>query len=610
MNQRVGADQIAHIYGSGRADGRERIQSGALLLRLLRYLTPFRLQLMGALVLVIITALVQAIGPALIARAIDVNITQKDLQGLTKTMLLLLGVYVVGLASQSGQGYLIGWIGQRFLAQLRVQIFDKIQSLPLAFFDQNKAGDLMSRLVNDIQTINQLLSQGITQVIGSVFSLVGIIIAMMVLSLPLAAASFLVLPVMIWVTVLFARRSGVAFRKTRTVLGIVSSELEEELAGVRVAQAYNRTEANIQHFAEHNAANRDVNVQAVIVTSAFTPSIDMLSTLATVIVAAFGGWLVVNNKLQVGIVVAFFIYVQQFFRPIQIISNIYTQMQSAFAGAERIFDLIDTPLQQKDSPDAQVLPPIEGRVVFDHVNFSYAAKPDPTNLVLRDINLIAEQGQTIALVGETGAGKSTMVNLIPRFYDVTSGKMLIDGFDTSDVTLASLRRQIGFVQQDTFLFSGTVADNIRYGRLDATDAEVEEAAKAVSVHDFILSLPDGYKTKLGERGTGLSQGQRQLIAFARTVLADARILILDEATSNIDTYTESLIQNALKKLLNGRTSFIIAHRLSTVRDADLVLVVDKGQIVERGTHDELLALGGRYAELYQRSVPIDACKLA
>ena len=294
---------------------------------------------------------------------------------------------------------------------------------------------------------------------------------------------------------------------------------------------------------------------------------------------------------------------QQFFRPIQIISNLYTQMQSAFAGAERIFDLIDTPLQQKDSPKAQELPPIEGRVVFDHVNFSYATKPDPTNLVLRDINLVAEQGQTIALVGETGAGKSTMVNLIPRFYDVTSGKMLIDGFDTSEETLASLRRQIGFVQQDTFLFSGTVADNIRYGRLDATDAEVEEAAKAVSVHDFILALPDGYKTKLGERGTGLSQGQRQLIAFARTVLADARILILDEATSNIDTYTEGLIQNALKRLLKGRTSFIIAHRLSTIRDADLVLVVDKGQIVEQGTHDELLELGGRYAELYQRQFP-------
>lgn len=603
MNQRLAADQKIHIYGSAKGNGQERLQSGALLRRLLHYLAPFRMQLLGALVLVIITALVQALGPALIARAIDVNIIQKDLQGLTQTMLLLLGVYIVGLLTQSGQGYLIGWVGQRFLAQLRVQIFDKIQSLPLAFFDQNKAGDLMSRLVNDIQTINQLLSQGITQVIGSLFSLVGIIIAMMVLSLPLAAASFLVLPVMIWVTVLFARRSGVAFRRTRTVLGIVSSELEEELAGVRVTQAYNRTEATIQHFAEHNAANRDVNVQAVIVTSAFTPSIDMLSTLATVIVGAFGGWLVVSHKIQVGIVVAFFIYVQQFFRPIQIISNIYTQMQSAFAGAERIFDLIDTPLRQQDSPGAQILPPVEGRVVFEHVNFSYAAKPDPRNLVLRDINLVADKGQIIALVGETGAGKSTLVNLIPRFYDVTSGKTVIDGYDINNVTLASLRRQIGFVQQDTFLFSGTVADNIRYGRLDATDTEVEEAAKAVSVHDFVLALPEGYKTKLGERGTGLSQGQRQLIAFARTVLADARILILDEATSNIDTYTEGLIQNALKRLLKSRTSFIIAHRLSTVRDADLVLVIDKGQIVERGTHDELLALSGRYAELYQRQFP-------
>jgi len=606
MDQRLAKDRAAHIYGSARGSGDtedERINSGALLRRLLRYFTPFRSQLLGVLALLVVSALTQAAGPALIGRAIDVYIAGKDSPGLAQTMILLLGIYLAGLAAQASQSYLIGSIGQRFLAQLRTQIFDKVQSLSLAFFDQHKAGDLMSRLVNDIQVINQLLSQGITQVIGSVFSLVGILIAMVVLSVPLALVSFIVVPIMAWVTLVFAQRSRLAFRLTRSVLGIVSSELEEELAGVRVAQAFNRTEANIQHFAEHNAANRDANVHAVVVTSAFTPTIDVLSTLATAIVAAFGGWLAINHQIAVGTVVAFFIYVQQFFRPIQIISNVYTQMQSALAGAERIFDLVDEPVEQPETPGAQPLLPAVGHVVFEHVNFTYNIKSDATELVLRDINLIAEPGQTIALVGQTGAGKSTLVSLIPRFYDVMSGKVMIDGHDVRDVTLASLRSQVGLVQQDTYLFSGSVADNIRYGRLDATDAEVEAAARTVSVHDFISALPQGYKTRLGERGSGLSQGQRQLIAFARTVLAGSRILILDEATSNIDTRTEALIQQALKLLLKDRTAFVIAHRLSTVRDADLVLVLEAGQIVESGTHTELLARSGRYAELYQRQFP-------
>ena len=576
----------------------ENINTGAILRRLVTYLVPYRLAVTGALALVIVSAITQALGPALIANAIDLYITKKAPAGLTRTMLLLLGVYIVGYLSQSGQSYLISATSQRFLADLRFQVFDKVQALSIAYFDQNQAGDLMSRLVNDIQTINQLLSQGITQVIGSVFSLIGIIIAMILLSVPLALISFITLPLMIWATFIFARRSRIAYRQTRTVLGIVSSELEEELAGVRVAQAYNPTGTNIERFAENNAANRDANVRAVAITSAFTPTIDVLSTLATAIVAGFGGWLALNHTIEVGVVVAFFIYVQQFFRPIQIISSIYTQVQSALAGAERIFSLVDVPLEEKDAPGAQPLPRIVGRVAYEHIDFSYSGKRD--DLVLHDINLLTEAGQTIALVGETGAGKSTLVNLLPRFYDPTDGRITIDEHDIKNVTLASLRSQIAFVQQDTYLFSGTIADNIRYGRLDASDAEVEEAARTANIHDVIMALPNGYQTRLGERGSGLSQGQRQLLAFARAVLADSRLLILDEATSNIDTRTEELIQQALQKLLVNRTAFIIAHRLSTIRNANRVLVIDAGHIIEQGTHSELLARNGRYAELYHR----------
>ncbi len=603
--QRIIADDRAHFYGPSQdnTSDSERINTSAVLGRLLTYFAPFRTQLLGALVLVIISAGTQAAGPALIERAIDVYIAGKNGAGLGQIMLLLLGVYIVGFVSQFGQTSLIGSTGQRFLSALRTQIFDKVQSLSIAFFDQNKAGDLMSRLVNDTQVINQLLSQGVTQVIGSVFSLVGILIAMLVLNVPLALLSFVTIPVMLWLTVVFAQRSRSAFRETRSVIGIVSSELEEELVGVRVAQAFNRTDTNIEHFAAHNAVNRDVNVHAIAITSAFTPTIDIISTLATAIVAGFGGWLAIRGTVPVGTVVAFFIYVQQFFRPIQIISSIYTQAQGALAGAERIFELVDEPVEQKDAPGAQSLPRIVGHVEYRHVDFAYNADSDKPDFVLHDINLDVRAGETIALVGETGAGKSSLVNLLPRFYDATAGQVMIDGHDVKDVTLASLRSQVGIVQQDTFLFSGTVADNIRYGRLNATDAEVEDAARTANIHEFIMHLPNGYKTKLGERGTGLSQGQRQLLAFARTILADTPLLILDEATSSIDTQTEQLIQVALKKLLHNRTAFIIAHRLSTIRDATRVLVLDQGRIIESGTHDELLTQNGHYADLYRRQFP-------
>ncbi len=577
--------------------GERALNRGTVLRRLLTYLKPFRWQLLGVLGLVIIQAVVQAYGPALIGQAIDTNIIGNDKDGLGATMLLLLGVYIVGVIAQVNQAFLMGQVGQRFVSALRAIIFDKVQALPLSFFDRNKAGDLMSRLVNDIQTISQLIGPGLTQVIGSLFSLVGIIIAMLFLSWQLALVSFLIIPVMIATTIFFSRQSRRAFRETRQSIGDVSSELQEEIAGVRVAQAFNRTGVNIGRFAQANAANRDANIRAVGVTSAFTPTIDVLSTLATAIVAGYGGWLAYNNQLPVGTVVAFFLYVQQFFRPIQLVSNIYTQMQGALAGAERIFELVDEPIEQKDIPNAKPLPPIKGLVEFKQVDFAYSRSAE---LVLKGVSLTARPGQTIAIVGATGAGKTTLVNLIPRFYDATDGQVMIDGQDVRNVTLASLRSQIGIVPQDTYLFSGTIADNIRYGRLDASDAEMEQAARTVSAHEFIEALPEGYKTKLGERGSGLSQGQRQLLAFARAVLAEHRILILDEATSSIDTRTEALIQNALKILLKDRTAFVIAHRLSTVRDANLVIVLDKGQIVEQGTHEELLVLNQRYAELYRR----------
>ncbi|HEX2987094.1 MAG TPA: ABC transporter ATP-binding protein [Chloroflexota bacterium] len=379
-------------------------------------------------------------------------------------------------------------------------------------------------------------------------------------------------------------------------MGDVSSDLQEDIAGIKVAQAFNRTGVNQARFAQRNAANRDANVGATAVTSAFSPAMDILSTVATIIVVLFGGYLAIEGQVTVGLVVAFLGYVQQFFWPIQQMSQIYTQAQSALAGGERIFELLDTEESMVDGLDARELPRIIGRVAFEKVDFAY----DPMHPVLHQVDLVAEPGQTVALVGPTGAGKTTVANLIARFYDVTGGRVSIDGVDVRDVTLHSLRSQLGIVPQNSFLFSGTVADNLRYGRPDATDDEIERAARMANAHEFISRLPQGYNTMLGERGSSISQGQRQLLAFARAILAAPRILILDEATSSVDTRTEMLIQQALDQLLKGRTSFVIAHRLSTIRNADQVLVIDDGRIVEQGTHSTLLEKGGLYADLYHR----------
>jgi len=574
------------------------VQQLPTLVRLFQYFKPYHAEMAIALGFVLFGAATQAIGPFLIGWSIDNLIRAGNLHGLLWMLGLLAAIYISGVIAIREQIYRVGSVMQRTLAQLRQDIFIKIQSLPVSFFDRSEVGDLMSRLINDVSTINQAFGQTVAQMLGNFFTLMGIIIAMLSINLQLGLVSNLIVPLMLITTGLFARWARVKFRVTRQTIGKMSTKLEEDIGGVREAQAFDRVPTNIQEFMVLNAANRDANVQAVAITAAFLPSIDLLNTLATAAVLAYGGYLAVTGAATVGTVTAFLLYVQQFFRPIQILSQFYTQAQSALAGAERIFKLLDQPVQLGDDINSIEMPPIQGEVRFEQVTFGY----NPNQPVLKDVSLTAKPGQMIALVGATGAGKSTIINLILRFYDVTAGTVKIDGIDIRSVTQASLRRQLGLVLQENILFSGTVAENIAFGRSTATQAEIEAAAQVANVHDFIVQLPQGYATLLGERGANLSQGQRQLISIARAVLVDPRILILDEATSSIDTRTEILVQQAIDKLLIDRTSFVIAHRLSTVTQADQVLVVQQGQIVERGTHAELVQQQGIYANLYAMSL--------
>lgn len=581
------------------AERRARGDRAATTRRLLAYLMPHRRALAAAALFVVAGTAGQAGGPLVVRRAVNTLLVPGgDATDLTRTMLVLLAVYAVGLVGFSGQVWLIGAVGQRVLARMREQIFDRVQALSLRYFHQHEAGDLMSRLVSDTDIIGGFLTQGLMQSAGSLVGLVAIVAVMLAANTTLALATFVVIPLMIVVTRAFSSRARQRYRTARSAIGHVSSNLQEDLGGVREAQAFGRTEGNIERFARANRASRDANVSAVAVTSAFTPAVELLSAMATAIVVGLGGLLVARGQADVGTVVAFVLWVNNFFRPIQQLSVFYTQAQAALAGAERVFELVDAEVEVSDAPDAVALPPMAGRIAFESVTFGYEEQAP----VLHDIDLVVEPGQTLAVVGPTGAGKSTLVNLVARFYDVDRGRVTVDGWDVRQVTQRSLRSQMGVVPQDAFLFEGTVADNIRFARPEATDDEVREAARAVGAHDVIQALPQGYDTRLGERGGTLSAGQRQLVALARAALVRPRLLILDEATASVDTQTERVIQAGLERLLRGRTSVVIAHRLSTIRRAQQIVVIQDGRIVERGTHEALLAEGGAYAALHARQL--------
>ncbi len=520
--------------------------------------------------------------------------------GLARLIGIVIALYVIGAVLTGATFFVMAWTGQHVLRVLRVDVFEKLHQLSLSYYSEHEAGDLMSRITNDTSAIEQAFSFALVNVFSGILLLVWVAYNMINNNLPFALLSLAVSPLMFIATVYFSGEARKAFRKSREEIGNVNAELQESIAAVREVQAFNRADENIEQFKEVNAANRDANVRAVAYTSALAPTLEALSYVGLAIVTGVGGWYLLKGTtlfgttVTLGLVVTFLMYVQRFNQPIQQIAVLWTNIQNAVAGAERIFTILDEKPAVTDKADAKPMPEIKGRVEFTEVSHEY----EDGVPVLNKVSFAAEPGQTIAIVGPTGAGKTTIINLLPRFYDVTHGSVKIDGIDVRDVTAESVRRQVGIVLQDTFLFSTTVMENIRFGKPNATDEEVLAAAKLANADTFIERLPEKYQTVLGERGSGLSQGQRQLLSIARAALADPRVLILDEATSSVDTRTERLIQKAFDQLLTGRTSFVIAHRLSTIRNADVILVLKAGQIIERGRHDELLAKQGFYYDLY------------
>lgn len=562
--------------------------------RILGYLWRQKYALMGTALLVAIASGFGLLGPYLMGRAIDDYILKSDLHGLARIALLMVGVYLVTTLATWLQIYVMSGASQRTVRDIRRDLFAKLQTLSLRFFDQYTHGELMSRLANDVENISNVLTTSVTQLISGILSLVGVAIMMFLINVRLAIVSLVTIPLMILLSRWVARHTRKGFREQQETLGGLNGIIEETVTGQRVVKAYVREQGTIEEFELINGKLRRAATNAQTFAGFAGPLMNFVNNVGFAIVAGVGGWMVVRGMATVGTIATFVYYARQFARPLSQIAELYSLIQSALAGAERVFEVLDEIPELSDSPEAQALEHIEGDVAFEDVCFAYE-KDVP---VLKHVSFHARPGQTLALVGPTGAGKTTIVNLLTRFYDIDSGRICLDGKDIRKVKKDDLRRGLGIVLQDAFLFSESVMENIRYGRLDATDEEVIAAARIANADQFIHRLPHGYETPLSERGSNMSQGQRQLLAIARAILADPSVLILDEATSSVDTRTEKYIQEAMLRLMKGRTSFVIAHRLSTIRDADNIVVINRGEIVESGTHEELLAQKGFYHNLY------------
>jgi ATP-binding cassette subfamily B multidrug efflux pump len=564
------------------------------LTRLLPYLYPFKAILILVLIFVLIYTVLGLMGPYLMGVAIDKFIATKNAAGLGNIAIWMLATYLLNNLFQAISAWMMSDVSQRALKQLRKDLFSHLQSLPIAFFDSNPSGDLMSRLTNDIDAINQAVSQNIVSLLANVLSLVGIVITMFVLDKWLALASVLVVPIMFWFTQFVAKYTRRGFRELQKHLGQLNGVMEETISGQKIVKAFRRNESAIALFRLRNEEVFRAGVSANSYALLLMPLSNVLGNFFVIVLAGLGGYLALQGLVTVGIIATFISYGRNFVQPLQQLANMYNSIQAALAGSERVFEIMDVTPEVDDAPDAKSALDMKGHVQFEHVNFGYR----PDTLVIKDMTLDAKAGEIFALVGPTGAGKTTIINLLTRFYEINSGSISIDGVDIRDLKKDDLRLRLGLVLQDTFMFSGSVMDNIRYGRLEATDDECIQAAKLADADHFIRQLPQGYQTNLSERASNLSQGQRQLLSIARAILADPAILILDEATSSVDTRTEARIQKALLRLMEGRTSFVIAHRLSTIRDANQVLVINNGEIVEKGTHQQLLDAKGFYHHLY------------